>query len=109
MHAVPFAKLRPFKPRGDKPNPYPSRPVKKPDENQFKMSVGLIVPVAIHQSGCVRSIIRARVREAIKLAAARGVASAPELGPGAVVLRKEEVDPSMWLLSGEQDELLVDF
>ncbi|KAG8999207.1 hypothetical protein FRB94_006396 [Tulasnella sp. JGI-2019a] len=103
LTAWPFARLRPHSASAT-PNPYSERPRRKLKDGQVTMSVALLVPVALHTSGCIRSIIRARVREALKLVVVRGACSSEvkdRKGSRAIVeLSEDDADPERWITKG---------
>ncbi|KAG8854007.1 hypothetical protein FRB96_007870 [Tulasnella sp. 330] len=103
--AWPFARLRPHT-ASTTPNPYPERPCKKTKDGQVTMSVTILTPLALHSSGCIRSIIRARTREALKLVVVRGASSSKadneETGSRSVVeMSDEDADPYKWITPGK--------
>jgi hypothetical protein len=97
IRAIPFARLVPHA-SSHVPNPYP-HPRKAVPGHKIPFSIVLPGgPQTLHKSGCIRTTVRRRVKEAVKLVVTRGASVADS---GAVSFDEESaLNPYQYILKG---------
>ncbi|KAG8931190.1 hypothetical protein FRC02_003086 [Tulasnella sp. 418] len=98
IRMIPYAALGPLGSSFTRaPDPFPEEFRKRSPSNRVPVALCLISAIAVtSKSSPIRSIIRRKIRETLKLIVARG--ARPGKQEGTVIIREEDIGPERWLL-----------